>query len=311
MDPLAAPSAPAAWLEGVVGAALTPFATDRSVDLTVLGEQLDLLSGHCDVISVLGAEVSEYRVLTPAARRDALRAAIELVDRRRPVLAGVSSSSIAEIAELAELAAHAGADAAQLLLPAREWGGEPTAAELVAFVEAAVAASPLPVVVYHNPGWGADPSIDALVAVTAIDGVIGIKDSSRNVSRILRLAEEIEVSNQARYLTTVQPLLTTLLAGGAGAMMPPPATLLGARIVAAVAEGDLAAAAAHQRALARFPAQWAGKYGLAPVMKAALAHLGLAIGAPANPASALPAPDVQALGRELDRWPSLLSPSSL
>jgi 4-hydroxy-tetrahydrodipicolinate synthase len=136
--------------------------------------------------------------------------------------------------------------------------------------------------------------------------VIAIKDSSRNVTRVLRLAAEIEGTGQARYLTTIQPLLTTLLAGGAGAMMPPPATLVGARIVEAVRAGDLAAAAEHQRAVARFPALWAGKHGLTPVMKAAMDHLGLALGAPANPASALPASAVEALGRELDRWPLLL-----
>jgi 4-hydroxy-tetrahydrodipicolinate synthase len=296
----------APWLQGVVGAALTPFASGGGIDASALAAQVDLLTEHCQVVSLFGAEVSEYRVLTAQQRRDGLRAAIELVDGRRPVLAGVSSSSIAEVAELAELAATSGADAAQLLLPSRDWGGEPTTGELVAFVEAAVAASPLPIVAYHNSGWGADPSIDALIAVTAIDGVIGVKDSSRNVSRVLRLSAEIEGTGQARYLTTIQPLLTTLLAGGAGAMMPPPGTLIGARIVAAVAAGDLAAAAEHQRAIARFPAQWTGKYGLAPVMKAALGHLGLAVGPPANPASALPAPDLEALGHELDRWPLLL-----
>jgi 4-hydroxy-tetrahydrodipicolinate synthase len=303
MDPLDRPAPAAPWLEGVVGAALTPLDADGAVDAAALATQIDLLADHCQVISVFGAEVSEYRALTAAQRRDGLRAAIALVDGRRPVLAGISSSSIAEIAELAELVASAGADAAQLLLPARDWGGEPSASELVAFVQAAVEVSPLPIVVYHNPGWGADPSIDALIALTAIDGVVGIKDSSRNVSRILRLSAEIEGTGQARYLTTIQPLLTTLLAGGAGAMMPPPATLIGARIVEAVAAGDLAAAAEHQRAVARFPAQWAGRYGLAPVMKAALNHLGVAVGAPANPAAALPAADLEALGLELDRWP--------
>jgi 4-hydroxy-tetrahydrodipicolinate synthase len=287
---------------GVVGALLTPFDGDGGVDRAALNDEIEFVVGHCDAISVLGAEVTEYRALTPAERRATLTWAIEQVAGRRPVLAGVSSGSIAEVAELSELAAAAGATHAQLLLPKRTWGGEPADDELVAYVEAAASVSALPIVAYHNPGWGADPGFDTLVEITKVEGVVAIKDSSRNISRILRAIEEIERAGHARYLTTIQPLLTTLEMGGAGAMAPPPVTVVAAAVRDAFASGDHARAADYQRLASVFPARWA-RHGLAPVSKAAMAAAGHPVGDPAAPLLPVPSQDVDAIARVVAEWP--------
>lgn len=295
-------------LHGVVGAVLTPFAADGRVDDAALARQIDLLAGHCDALSVLGAEASEYRALAPADRRATLRRAIELVDGRLPVLAGVTATSPAETAELAELAADAGARYAQALVPRRVWGAEPDGEELARWATATVAASPLPVVLYHNPGHGSDPSLEALVAACAVDGVAAIKDSSRHVARILRAIEEIEHAGHARYLGTIQPLVTVLLSGGAGAMTPPPATLVAAAIRDAVAAGDLGRAGALQRLVAQVPGRWTARFGLGPVMKVAADHLGLPLGAPAFPTAPVPEPEAAAIRAALAGWPRLDDP---
>jgi 4-hydroxy-tetrahydrodipicolinate synthase len=288
-----------------VGAVLTPFTTDGEVDEAAAAREIDLLVSHCDAVSVLGAEVSEYRALSPGRRRGLLREEIAMVGARRPVLAGVTAASLAETAELCELVADAGATYAQVLLPNRTWGGQPGTAELVTFAEAVVAASPLPIVLYHNPGQGSDPSLDAIIAACAVPGVAAIKDSSRNVSRVLRAVEEIDHAGHARYLGTIQPLLTILLAGGSGAMAPPPSTLVGAAMRDAVADGDLARAAQLQRLVSVFPARWSGPYGLAPTMKAAMPAIGLALGDPAFPHPPLSAADTEAVAALVGAWPAL------
>jgi 4-hydroxy-tetrahydrodipicolinate synthase len=292
-------------LRGIVGAVLTPFGPDGDVDETAAARQIDLLASHCDSVSVLGAEVTEYRALSPARRRALLREEIAMVDGRMPVLAGVTAASLAETAELCELVAEAGATYAQVLLPNRTWGGQPGAAELVRFTEAVVAASPLPVVLYHNPGQGSDPSLDAVIEACAVPGVVGIKDSSRNVSRVLRAVEEIDRAGHARYLGTIQPLLTILVAGGSGAMAPPPSTLVGAAMRDAVAAGDVARAAELQRLVSVFPAKWSGPHGLAPTMKAAMPAVGLDLGDPAPPHGPLSAADREAIAALVGAWPSL------
>lgn len=262
---------------GVIGACLTPFDPDGRVDGDALRREVDFLVGHCVAVSVFGAEVSEYRMLGETARRDWLRRGVELVDGRVPVLAGASSPRPDEVAELAAIAASAGADFAQVLMPRRPSGDQAGGAELLAYYEHVTARSPLPVVVYHNPTYGSDPSPDVLVRLCELDGVVGVKESSRDMSRIGRLIAEIDVAGLANYYTTMQPLLATVLQGGSGAMIPAPASLLGARVVRAVEAGDLAEAQAAQAAFAGFPARWRG-YGLPPVMRCAMAHLGIDIG---------------------------------
>jgi 4-hydroxy-tetrahydrodipicolinate synthase len=291
-------------LEGVVGALLTPFTETREVDFDVWSDEITFVAEHADVVAVLAAEVSEYRSLTPAQRRHALRYGVELAAGRRPVLAGASSSSLAEVVELSEIAAEAGADAVQVLMPRRTWGGEPAPGDLVAYMDEVARESALPVVAYHNPGFGADPSLATIVAITELDRVVAIKDSSRNVSRILQAIELIERPGHARYLGTIQPLLTILLQGGAGAMMPPPATLVGAAVVAAFRAGDVHHAAELQNAVAIFPAAWS-HHGLTPVMKAALASLGIPVGNPAAPQAPVDSADAEAIGAIVAAWPGI------
>jgi 4-hydroxy-tetrahydrodipicolinate synthase len=264
-------------LEGIIGACLTPFTDDSHIDGDALEQELEFMLGHCDAVSILGAEASEYRFLSGPARREWLGRGIRYVAGRRPVLAGASATDVAEVLELAELGASAGADMAQVLIPLRPWGTEPTTTELVDFFEALCKRSALPLVAYHNPTRGADPSIEALIRLCELDRVVGFKESSRDMAKIGRLIVDIDVAGHAGYFTTMQPLLATLLQGGSGAMMPAPATLFGAEVVAALRRGDVEGAANAQRRFAHFPSQWKA-YGLPPVMKCALSHLGVPVG---------------------------------
>jgi 4-hydroxy-tetrahydrodipicolinate synthase len=96
------------------------------------------------------------------------------------------------------------------------------------------------------------------------------------------MIEEIELGGNARYFTTMQPLLMTLVMGGSGATMPPPGTRIGARVVKAFREGDQDKAKYWQRFYSMFPAKWAA-YGLPPVMKSALKHFDIDMGDPSPP----------------------------
>lgn len=290
---------PDAGLRGIIGATLTPFRDDGTVEPTAMEQQVDLMAGHCDAISIHGAEASEYQVLTPVERRASLRRTVQAVNGRVPVVAGASSPSVREVVELSEVAAEAGAQYVQVLMPLRPWGGHAAEADLIAYFEHVARYSSLPVVAYHNPARGSDPSAAAMVRLSEIDRVVAFKESSRDISKIGRLVQEIDASGNAAYFTTMQPLLATLQFGGAGAMMPPPATLIGQEIVRAYTAGDIAAAEGWQLQFSLFPARWSG-HGLSPVMKAAMKHLGVDLGDPAAPFAALGDRDVQAVARFLD-----------
>ena len=269
-------------INGLMGACLTPFDEDGRVDYAALQHEIDFIVSDADAISIGAVEAAEYTMLSPDERKQLLRVGTEMVDGRIPVILGASSPTLHGVAELANHAADVGADLIQVLMPLRPWGGQPKAAELIDYFAGVAYASPLPIVAYHNPGPGADPPIDTFVELSEMDEVQYFKESSRNITKIVRLVEEIDLAGKASYFTTMQPLLTTLIMGGSGATMPPPGTCIGAEVVRAVRAGNLDRARQWQRFFSLFPATW-GSYGLAPIMKSAMKHFGVDLGDPAPP----------------------------
>jgi 4-hydroxy-tetrahydrodipicolinate synthase len=295
-------------LNGIIGACLTPFDADGRVDFRALEREIDFIVADADAISIAAVEAAEYTMLAPAERKELLRIGTELVAKRVPVILGASSPSPRGVLELAEHAATLGADLVQVLMPLRPWGGQPTTTELFQYFEDVAASCPLPIVAYHNPGPGADPSIEATIKLADLEQVQCFKESSRDVTKITRLVEEIELRGKAHYFTTMQPLLITLLMGGSGATMPPPGTRIGAQVVQAFRAGDLERAKRWQRLYSLFPGRWAA-YGLPPVMKSALKHLGLDLGDPAPPYKPVSPRDHAQIGLFL-RHTGLLDPGT-
>jgi len=269
-------------IKGIIGACLTPFDENDRVNYKALEKEIDFLVTDCDAVTIAAVEAAEYTMLSRDERKELLKVATEMVNHRVPVILGCSSPSPMEVIDLAEYSAKVGGDLVQVLMPLRPWGGQPTIAELMEFYTQVASASPLPVTCYHNPGPGADPPQDAFVKISEIDNIRYFKESSRDITKISRLIEQIDIAGRGYYFTTMQPLLVTLMLGGSGATMPPPGTRIGAQIVKAFRAGDLETARFWARCYALFPGKWAA-YGLPPVMKSAMKHFGVDIGEPCRP----------------------------
>jgi len=269
-------------LQGIVAACLTPFTADGEVDLPAMERQIEFVVGDADAIAIAAVEASEHSMLDARERRLVLREGARMVAGRKPLILGASSPRVATVAELAELAVTEGADYIQVLAPRRPWGGEPEPSELLGYFQAVQSVSPLPIVAYHNPSCGADPSVETWGRLSELPAIQGIKESSRDISKIGRMIETVQATGNVAYLTTMQPLLTTLALGGAGGAMPPPGTRIGALVKNAIEAGDLDTARDWQRVFNTFPALWSA-YGLPPVMKSAMRHFGVDLGEPRKP----------------------------
>jgi len=287
-------------LPGLAVPPLTPFNSDLKVDEALLKTEVDYVIEDCNaaVVVVAGVEAQEYHYLTLEERKRLIRATVGFVDGRRPVAVGVSHPSFRIAIELAHFAEELGAGSIQLLAPLRPFGGEPTRAELLAYFESVARETSLPMMLYLNPGPGANVDINTTVELAALDRVKYVKESSRDLSRVSQLIERIDHAGHAAYLTTVQMLLITLELGGSGAAIPPPAAELGNKVLAAFLAGNHTEAARLQRQFALFPATWMHR-GLTPTMKAALKILGRSIGDPYPPFNALSAAEVDALSAYL------------
>jgi 4-hydroxy-tetrahydrodipicolinate synthase len=251
------------------------------------------------MIVAAGVEAQEYTYLSLDDRKSLIRSTIDCVGGRAPVMVGISHPSFRTAIELAHFAEGLGAAAVQMLAPLRAHGGPPTDRDLVAYFEAVGRETALPMTLYLNAGPGADVSIPATIALSKLERVHFIKESSRDLARVSRLIVEIDHAGHAKYFTTMQMLLASIQLGGAGATMPPPGAEIARHVIDAFVAGEHARAAEIQLQFALFPARWMHR-GLTPTMKAAMRIIGIPVGDPYPPYAALDADETKALATFLE-----------
>lgn len=288
-------------IRGVIATCLTPFADDGEVDLCALELEIDYIIEvcHADSIAIGATEDAEYSVLTWEQRGALIRQGVQMVAGRIPVIAGISHPSLERTVELAHHAAEAGADVVEAVMPIRLWGGDPDPDETYDYVAEVARRSPLALCVSHNRGPGADPAIPLYLRIADIFNLPYVIETSGDITRISRLAEEIDRRGSAGYFTTAPSLHINLTLGGSGAAMPPPAAYVGAQVVRAFRAGDRERAIEWQRILGLFPGRWY-RYGNPPVMKVAMRHLGIDLGEPARPYGRVSRWDEAAIGQFLE-----------
>jgi len=287
-------------MPGLIVAPLTPFSADLKVDEAALKRQIDYVvtDGGATMVVAAGVETQEYTYLSFEQRKDLIRRTVEFVDKRVPVMVGISHPSFKTAVELAHEAEKLGAAAVQLLAPLRPFAGPPSQADLIAYFEAVARETKLPITLYLNPGPGADVSIPDTIALAKLPRVQLIKESSRDLARVSRLIVEIDRAGHARYFTTMQMLFASLMLGGSGATMPPPGSEIARHVIDAFLAKDYARAAELQLQFALFPSKWMHR-GLAPVMKAALNLIGVPVGEPYPPYVSLTREETAALAAVL------------
>ena len=275
-------------IPGLIVPPLTPFTADLKVDYDLLRREVDYVVTDCcaAMVSAAGVETQEYHYLPFDQRKELLRKTAEFVDGRTSLAIGVSHPSVSVVMELVELAVDLKAEAVQLLAPQRPYGGAPSKNDLVGYFNAVAEHSPLPIILYMNPGPGAEVPPDWAIEICKIDNVKYVKESSRDLSRVSRLIVEIDHGGLAKYFTTTQMLLASLMLGGSGIALPPPAAYIARRILEAFRAKDFERAAELQLQFALFPAKWMSK-GLAPVLKASMEIIGLSMGDPYPPFQSL------------------------
>jgi 4-hydroxy-tetrahydrodipicolinate synthase len=271
-------------LPGTVVPPLTPFTEDLRVDYDKLAGIVDYVVADCGASMVVaaGVEAQEYQYLDFEARKELMAKTIEMVAGRAPVVAGISHPSFRVAVELAHFAEAKGASVVQLLAPNRPTGGPAKLSEHVAYYQAVLRETGLPMMLYLNAGPGADVSLPATVELASLEGIDYVKESSRDLARVSRLVEEIEHAGHAHYFTTMQMYLATLSLGGSGVTLPAPAAYIAKKLTDAFVSGDIAEAQRLQRQFTVWPARWM-PFGLAAVMKATSNWLGVPAGDPYPP----------------------------
>ena len=174
-------------LSGSITALATPFTAAGAPDTDAWLRLVDAqLAGGTQAVVVAGS-TGEAAALTVAEYEALLRAAVERVAGRVPVIAGTGQSGTAHTIERTRLAAACGADAALVVTPPYV---RPTQAGLLAHYRAVADDGALPVVLYNvPPRTGCDMQPDTVAGLAAHEAIVGIKEAVADQARVRALLQ--------------------------------------------------------------------------------------------------------------------------
>jgi 4-hydroxy-tetrahydrodipicolinate synthase/2-dehydro-3-deoxy-phosphogluconate/2-dehydro-3-deoxy-6-phosphogalactonate aldolase len=165
-------------LHGIVPPTVTAFDDDGAVDYEATAAHAQFVVDHgCHGVVPLGTN-GEFPLLTAEERRGVVEAVADEISEV-PVIAGVGAPSTHETLQLAGHAQEAGVDGVMVVTP-YYYPLDGTAA--VDHYRRVTEAVDLPVYVYHIPSkTGNALSLSTFDGIAALDGIAGVKDSSKDV----------------------------------------------------------------------------------------------------------------------------------
>jgi 4-hydroxy-tetrahydrodipicolinate synthase len=172
-------------LSGIIPPLITPLLGRDSLDREGLERLIEhLIVGGVHGVFALGT-TGEGPSLSYRLRGEVIRHVCRLVDRRVPVVVGVTDTAFVESVRLAEVAAEAGATAVVVATPYYFPAGQ---TELISYIRHLVPELPLPVVLYNMPAltkiWF---EIETLRELASLPEIMAIKDSSGDLDYFERL----------------------------------------------------------------------------------------------------------------------------
>jgi len=289
-------------LEGIIPPMITPLLGRDELDVDGLEHVIErVIAGGVHGLFFLGT-TGEAPNLSYRLRREVITHACRMVNGRRPVLIGVTDTSLVEAAALTRHAADAGAQAVVTSAPYYFPMGQP---ELIDFVERLLPELALPVYLYNMPQMTKVAfSPETFRRLTQHERIIGLKDSSGDLDYYAQLVEVVKTRPDWRLFIGPEHLLAeSIRLGGhggvnGGAMIAP--NLL-VRIYEAAKSGDAAQLALLQeRALKLGRIYSIGQHASAVIkgLKCSLSLLGVCDGTMADPLTQFNPPE-QARVREV------------
>lgn len=168
-------------LRGSITALITPM-LNGNVDEKALASFIDwqIEEGTHGLVPV--GTTGESPTVSHEEHRRVVEIAVEVANKRVPVIAGAGSNSTAEAVELAKFAEKAGADAVLSIVP---YYNKPNQEGMFQHFSAVARAIGIPVILYSVPGRTVvDLTIDTIARLhEAHANIIGVKDATADLGR--------------------------------------------------------------------------------------------------------------------------------
>jgi len=166
---------------GIIPPMITPFNDDEKVDCKTLKKMTNyLIDAGVHGVFPLGSTGEGYGIDFDEKRK-VIETILEATDKRVPVYAGTGAITTKESVQLTEMATKIGVDALSVITP---YFISPNEEELYIHYKEIASSTDLPIILYNNPGrTGVDLSLELIVRLSSIDNIVGIKDSSGDMTK--------------------------------------------------------------------------------------------------------------------------------
>jgi 4-hydroxy-tetrahydrodipicolinate synthase len=171
----------------ILTAMVTPFTLDLQVDQVAFARLADhLLSSGSDGLVVAGT-TGESPTLTDDEKVGLFRQAVEIADRRGPVIANTGTNDTARSVALTRRAEDAGVDGVLVVTP---YYNRPPERGLRAHFSAVAAATNLPVIIYNIPSrCVVNLTPELLAELAGIENIVAVKQANPDLEQSRRLME--------------------------------------------------------------------------------------------------------------------------
>lgn len=203
-------------LRGIIPPVVTPLLNDNELDMEGIERLIThLLEGGVHGLFLLGT-TGEGTSLRYSLRVDFVREACRLVNKRVPVMVGITDTSFDGSVEMAHACKEAGAD---LVVVAPPYYFPLAQQEMCRYLDDLVPRLPLPFLLYNMPSHTKlHMSVETVVHACKL-GAVGIKDSSGDMLYLYSLIDAFKSSPRFSIITGVELFIPeTVSQGGHGAI---------------------------------------------------------------------------------------------
>jgi len=262
-------------LKGSLVAIVTPMQPGGGLDLEALRRLIDFHVANGTAGIVIVGTTGESPTVDVDEHCSLIKAAIDHAAGRIPVIAGTGGNSTSEAIALTRFAKNAGAYGCLSVVP---YYNKPTQEGMYRHFRTIAETVDLPLFLYNVPSRTvADMSTDTVVRLAQVPGIVGIKDATSDLVRLVHLLNRLPAGREfALYSGNDDTALAFMLLGGHGVISVAAnvAPKLVAKMCEAALAGNVAVARERNARLAELNARLFIEANPIPV-KWALAEMGL------------------------------------
>ncbi|MDR0984183.1 MAG: 4-hydroxy-tetrahydrodipicolinate synthase [Ruminococcus sp.] len=175
--------------KGAGVAIVTPMNEDKTINYEQFEKNIEFqIKNNIDAIIVCGT-TGESSTLTDEEHIEVIRFCVDIVKKRKPVIAGTGSNDTAYATELSKSAEEVGADAVLLVTP---YYNKTSQRGLVQHFKATAEAINIPTVLYNVPSrTGINIGIDTYKELAKCAKIVAVKEANGDISHIMKVMDAV------------------------------------------------------------------------------------------------------------------------